>query len=102
MSESRMGPGRLIWLLVAFLPAALIIMCASASRGDIQGGTILVAYGINPLISCSACFMLFKNPGEGNLMPAMLGIGVGAMIAILNFLIGVFGGCLCGNNPSLH
>ena len=90
--------GRMGWLLVALLPTVLIIIVVDSHRGGVGGIVPWVMFALNPVIAVLATYKLFFRPDRDKVANIVLGVVIGMIIAVLNAMVGFFGGCACGGH----
>ena len=92
---SRKPVPKIIWLLLALAPAALIMLIMGdfiAHEGG-SGAVMFVAFGLNPVLSIFACHRLLVGPGQSKVSTIVGAIFLGAFFAALNLALGFLGGC---------
>jgi hypothetical protein len=85
---------KMMWLLVALSPSALI-MLAFARRSGIYLDHF-VNYGLNPVVTCIACYGLLHKPGQTKVIPIVGGIFLGMVFAVFNIFLAALAGCVFG------
>jgi hypothetical protein len=89
---------KILWLLVALAPAALIMVVArlNVTREDSDTFFRVVGFGLNPALAIFGCCMLLHKPGGNKAFTIVGGICLGAIFAFLNIVLGLFLGCAFG------
>ena len=61
----------------------------------------LVAFWLNPAVTCIGCYGLLNRPDRSKVIPIVGGLFLGALFALFNILVGALGGCILGEGQSL-
>ena len=77
------------WILVALLPAVLI-MASMKGGGD---AVAFVAFVLNPILSIAASIFLLSRPDRSKVASITGGVFLGVLFAFVNLLVGFFVGC---------
>jgi hypothetical protein len=95
-------PSKCVWLTVMFSSIAPMVFLAGkffAHGGDsIRGGQtmlMLIALAVNPVLCILSCYHLLARPDRLKLIQILVAILLGTFMAVINILIGLFGGCAC-------
>lgn len=88
---------KIVWLLAALSPAAMILFATSASgnSGSKQYLVAIVALGINPVLSMFGCYRLRARSDQSKNTQIAEAFFLGLLVAGLNICIGFFMGCVC-------